>query len=496
MKKIILALAFGFCLLQACTSPVSRAGDAPKINDPKVIGIYPNTPFLFAVPTQGTRPIEWSAEHLPDGLTIDKATGIISGTVGDKANHIVTITAKNKFGKATYELLIKIGDTLALTPPMGWNSWNTFADNISDSLVRQIADSLVATGMRDLGYQFINIDDFWQLVERDEKGHLQIDKTKFPNGIKPLADYIHSLGLKIGIYSDAAEFTCGGVAGSYGYEEIDAQDFADWGIDLLKYDYCHAPEDQKTAINRYSRMSKALRNTNRSIVFSVCEWGLRNPWEWASSVGGSYWRTTWDIRNTWMNDAYDNKNNSIMQILDINSELAEYAGPGHFNDPDMLVVGIPKNPHSMISHGKDYACTPIEHQSHMSLWCLMAAPLLSGNDLRNMTPEAKRILMNSEIIAVNQDRLGKQAVKIIDEGDIEVFAKPLYDGSVAVGLLNRHDSEVKNVAVSYDELGISGEITVLDLWANEEVGTCDESLEMPVKPHECVVVKISQKKNN
>lgn len=300
---------------------------APKINEPSVIGNYANTPFLFAVPTSGERPVIWTAKGLPTGLTIDPSKGFITGTVKEKGEYKVEITAKNKLGKCSKTLTIKIGDLLALTPPMGWNSWNTFTRRLSDSLVRQIVDTMVSTGMRDIGYQYVNIDDFWQLLERDKNGNIQVNKEKFPNGIKALAEYIHARGLKLGIYSDAADRTCGGVAGSYRFEEKDAKDFADWGIDLLKYDYCRAPSVKDTAIFRYSRMAKALGKTNRSIVFSVCEWGRLEPWTWAASIGGNYWRTTWDIRNAWDAKQYDSGHNGIMQILDINASLADYAGP-------------------------------------------------------------------------------------------------------------------------------------------------------------------------
>jgi len=480
----------------------------PKINKPSVVGNYPNTPFLFAVPTSGKRPIEWLASKLPEGLSIDSKTGFITGSVEEPDTFEVEITATNELGSDTKPLTIVIGETLALTPPLGWNSWNTFTDQISDSLLRQIADSLVSTGMRDLGYQYINIDDYWQLVDRDANGKIQVNKQKFPKGIKAVADYVHSKGLKLGIYSDAACLTCGGVAGSYGHEVSDANDFADWGIDLLKYDYCYAPSPRDTAIERYSRMAKALRNTRRSIVFSVCEWGGRlvefdgvkfvdsesndgrRPQEWAAQIGGNSWRTTCDIRNIWNADTYGIAINSIMQILDLNAPLDEYASPGHWNDPDILVVGVKPVSSSPVFPKGYQGCSDVEYRSHMSLWCLMASPLLCGNDLRSMDAATKKILLNPEIIAINQDELGKQAKRIIDNGDTEVFAKLLSDGAWAIGLLNRNDNQEKTIRINWDDINLSGKISVRDLWQRKDLGAFPEGFEAKVPVHGCMLIKV------
>ena len=276
---------------------------APSIHPPRVIANYTATPFMFYIPTTGQRPMEWSAEKLPKGLKLDSKTGIITGTVASEGEYMVTLKAKNSQGTCTQKLEIHIGDDLLLTPPMGWNSWNTFGQHLTEELVLQTADALVANGMRDLGYSYINIDDFWQLPERGADGHIQIDKAKFPRGIKYVADYLHERGFKLGIYSDAADKTCGGVCGSYGYEEMDAKDFASWGVDLLKYDYCNAPAGRVEAMERYAKMGKALRATGRSIVFSVCEWGQREPWKWAKQVGGHLWRVSGDIGDVWDREA-------------------------------------------------------------------------------------------------------------------------------------------------------------------------------------------------
>lgn len=501
--RIITVLIIVTLLTGGCSVEKGKKGLAPLINPPFITANYPETPFLFYIPTQGARPVKWSAEGLPLGLTLNTGSGIISGIVKEPGLYKVKICAENDYGRSESILNINIGDLLALTPPMGWNSWNTFDVNISDSLIRQTADSMVSTGMKDVGYQYINIDDLWQLADRDKNGKIRINMEKFPHGIKAVADYVHSRGLKIGIYSDAADLTCGGVAGSYGYEEQDAMDFAEWGIDLLKYDYCNAPPSRDTAIIRYARMANALKKTGRSIVFSICEWGEggipphgqaggRKPYEWAASVGGNYWRTTLDIRNAWLLDVYNAGSNSIMQIVDMNAPLADYAGPGHWNDPDMLVVGIDTSKSTVVSRAGARGCSIEEYRSHMSLWCLMAAPLLAGNDIRNMNADVKEILTNSEIIAVNQDTLGKQAKKIRDDGDQEVFAKPLADGSWAIGLLNRHDTEDKTIRINWNELEIDGKWRVRDLWNHKELGPFRDYFESIVMPHQCVVIRISK----
>lgn len=408
----------------------------PCINSPDIIGNYPSTPFLFYIPTTGQRPMKWSIEGLPKGLKLDSRTGIISGTVTSKGDYSVTLKASNALGTSEKKLVISIGDELLLTPPMGWNSWNTFGAHLNEELLLQTADAMVENGMRDLGYSYINIDDFWQLPERGANGHLQIDKTKFPRGIKYVADYLHQRGFKLGIYSDAAEKTCGGVCGSYGYEDTDAQDFADWGIDLLKYDYCNAPVDRVEAMERYAKMGKALRATNRSIVFSVCEWGQREPWKWAKQVGGHLWRVSGDIGDIWEREARQQGGlRGILNIIEINAPLNEYAGPGGWNDPDMLVVGIGGKSLSIGYESEE--CTLEQYKSHFSLWCMMASPLLCGNDVRNMNDSISQILLNADLIAINQDKSGKQANRSIRSDYYDIWVKPLADGRKAVACFNR-----------------------------------------------------------
>ena len=497
MKKILIYSFFLF-FITSCNIDISNKEKVhpgifeglPRINKPSVVGNRPNTPFLFAIPTSGRRPIRWSINNLPEGLKIDPNTGFITGLIKKAGKYEVQITARNELGRDKKKLLITIGDTLALTPPMGWNSWNTFAKNLDEQLVKNIADVMVTSGMRDLGYQYINIDGFWQLPERDKEGNIQTDKEKFPGGIKALADYVHARGLKLGIYSGAAELTCGNIAGSYGFEDCDVQAFSGWDIDLLKYDYCNAPPEKDSAITRYTRMHEALIKVNRSIVYNICEWGPRMPWTWAADIGGNYWRTTWDIRDTWDNKGFSSHKCGIMQILDVNGELDEFAGPGHWNDPDMLIVGIYGKGKATSNNELAKGCTDEEYRTHMSLWCLMASPLLCGNDLRSMNDVTRETLMNPEIIAVNQDELGQQAKKIIDNGDTEVYCKTLADGSFVVGLLNRNDEMAQKIKVDWDYLKIKGKYVVRDLWLRKDLGRFSESFETEVPVHGCIVIRI------
>ena len=336
---------------------------------------------------------------------------------------------------------------------MGWNSWNKFACNVSEELIKQIADAMVTSGMKDAGYQYIVIDDCWQ-VDRDNQGNIIADAKRFPSGIKVLADYIHAKGLKFGIYSDAGTLTCQKRPGSRGYEFQDARQYASWGVDYLKYDWCSTSTQNQQA--SYSIMRDALSKSGRPMVFSLCEWGSSKPWLWARDVG-NLWRTTGDIQDCW-DCRRDWGGMGFVHILDLQNGLESYAGPGHWNDPDMLEVG-------------NGGMTTTEYRSHFSLWCLLAAPLIAGNDIRSMSPEIAEILTNKEVIAVDQDALGLQGRRVKREGELEVWARQLADGSRAVALLNRGATETK-ISVSWSDLGYPGYLpaAVRDLWARKDLG--------------------------
>jgi alpha-galactosidase len=367
---------------------------------------------------------------------------------------------------------------VALTPPMGWNSWNKFGCNVSEDLIKSMADGMVASGMKDAGYQYVVIDDCWQ-VSRDVDGNIVADATRFPTGIKALADYIHSKGLKFGIYSDAGEKTCAGRPGSMGHEYQDALMYAKWGVDYLKYDWCHT--GKRNAEEAYATMRDALKAAGRPIVFSMCEWGTSKPWLWAADTG-NLWRTTGDISDHW---AGKNKwpdggccSLGVLDILDLQVGLDSFAAPGHWNDPDMLEVG-------------NGGMTATEYRAHFSLWCILAAPLIAGNDLRNMTPEIKETLTNKEVIALNQDALGHEGSRVWKDGDLEVWSKQLKDGSRAALLLNRGGSEAE-ITVPWETIGYPGDVSasVRDLWAHKDLGKFTGKFGAKVESHGVVVVSI------
>ncbi len=501
MKKILPVL---FLILFSIHSFAQNLFDgAPVFHGAKVVGNYPGTEFIFSIPVSGERPLMYNAIGLPEGLTIHPSTGIIIGNVPNKGEYKVTITASNSKGKATEELKIIIGETLCLTPPMGWNSWNVFASEIDEKLLMEIADAMVSTGMRDLGYQYINIDDFWHADFRDSiTGKPMVDAKKFPHGMKYLADYVHEKGLKLGIYSCAGNLTCGRRFGGYGYEEIDAKTYDEWGIDLLKYDYCHAPISRKAATERYTKMGDALKKSGRSIVFSVCEWGLRKPWKWAQQAGGNYWRTTPDIFDVWNHSSVWQY--GFMHILKKQKGLEKYAGPGHWNDPDMLTVGNYGTGKATSWNGKFKGMTDTEYQTEMSIWCLLNAPLLSSCNLGKMNEATLKILTNPEIIAINQDVLGEQAKRVSKAGGVWVYLKNLDDGKKAVGILNTSEKE-KTFELSTKMLDIQSIWQVHDVWQHKKAGILAPgakgetgeligggTITLTLKPHETVVLVLEK----
>lgn len=353
---------------------------------------------------------------------------------------------------------------LAQTPPMGWNSWNKFGCNVSDKLIREMADAMVSTGMQAAGYQYVNIDDCWQ-VSRDASGTIVADPARFPSGIKALADYVHGKGLKLGIYTDAGTGTCEKRPGSLNHEVQDAKTYASWGIDYVKIDWCNAegldPEVQ------YAKLRDALAQSGRPIVFSICNWGVKTPWRWGPHIG-NLWRTTGDI-----NDTYDR-----MSLIGFGQNgLEKFAGPGHWNDPDMLEVG-------------NGGMKRDEYRTHMALWALLAAPLLAGNDLRTMSPETKELLTNSEVLAVDQDKRGVQGHRVWEEGPLEIWVKPLADGSQAVGLFNRSESATK-MTLDFKSIGAPASAKVRDLLDHKDLGTMQNSYTAEVPMHGVVLARVS-----
>ncbi len=362
---------------------------------------------------------------------------------------------------------------LAATPPMGWNSWNRFGCNVSDKLVREIADAMVSSGMKEAGYEYVIIDDCWQ-AERHTDGNIVADARRFPAGMKALADYVHRKGLKFGVYSDAGSKTCGGRPGSKGHEVRDAKLYASWGVDYLKYDWCFT--EGQDAREAYQKMGRALRDTGRPIVFSLCEWGQSKPWTWAPGVG-QLWRTTGDIQDCW-DCSKEWGGMGVTHIIDSNESLYAHAGPGHWNDPDMLEVG-------------NGGMTTSEYRAHFSFWALLAAPLIAGNDIRRMSPETRAILMNREVIAIDQDPLGVQGRRVRDDGPYEVWSKPLAQGERAVILFNRGDVEAK-IAFTWEEVGYAGSsrAKLRDLWAGKDLGEFAKEHSAKVPPHDVLMLRM------
>lgn len=366
---------------------------------------------------------------------------------------------------------------LAKTPPMGWNSYNTYGIDINSKIVKSMADAIATNGMKEAGYEYIVIDDGWQ-IGRDTDGKIIANPDRFPEGIKYVADYIHSKGLKFGIYTDMGTKTCGGLPGSLGYEKIDAQTYADWGVDFIKADWCNT--DGLDTRTQYNILSDAIRATGRPMILSICEWGVSSPWEWGKGIG-AMWRTTNDIQ-----DCYDCVRNwggaGWVPIMEKNVNLAPFAGPGHWNDPDMLEVG-------------NKSMNSVECRSHFSMWCMLAAPLIAGNNITAMNDTIRDILTAPEIIAIDQDPLGIQGTRIKSENGLQVWQKPLIDGSIAVALLNVTKSSAQ-ISVTLEELGLKKGVnsTVRDLWNRKDLASIKDMYKTEVKAHGVVVIKVKGKK--
>jgi alpha-galactosidase len=481
-----------------------KPGPQPRINSAKTFGVRPGHPFLYTVAATGDRPMTFSASGLPAGLTLDPTTGRITGTLTTPGESVVTLAAKNALGTAERKLKIVCGPTIGLTPAMGWNSWNCFASAVTAEHVKAAADAMVKSGLINHGWTYINIDDFWEVNTRsrndptlqgpgrDAQGRI-VPNPRFPD-MKGLADYVHGLGLKIGLYSSPGPTTCGGCLGSYQHEELDAAQYGEWGFDYLKYDWCSygnvSRADNPTNATRlqiaqkpYRVMRAALDKVPRDIMFSLCQYGNESVWNWGAEIGGNSWRTTGDINDSWR---------SLDQIGFRQAGHEKFAGPGHFNDPDMLIVG-------MVGWGPRLhptRLTPNEQYTHISLWCLLASPLLIGCDMTQFDDFTMNLLSNDEVLEVNQDPLGRQAGRIKQEGTLEVWAKDMEDGSKAVGLFNRGEAEAP-VTVSWSDLGLqsppAGQV-VRDLWRQKDIGTFKDQFQAPVPRHGVVLVKVTPAK--
>jgi alpha-galactosidase len=536
MKLHFLLIAIvltGMCRLQAVETNTMvapyiltpPAPATPRINGADVFGARPGSPFLFTIPATGDRPMTFSADKLPRGLKLDAQTGRITGSLRMKTvlfffksskgsdNYEVTLHAKNSLGAADKKFRIVVGDQIALTPPMGWNSWNCFAGAVSEEKVKSAADAMVKSGLINHGWTYINVDDYWQNHReptsadlrgtfRDTKGTI-VPNSRFPD-MKGMADYIHSLGLKAGLYSSPGPWTCGGCAGSFGYELQDAETYAKWGFDYLKYDWCsYNPnmENQRGTTNYplsarnvvyapantqleklekpYENMGKLLRDQKRDIVFSLCQYGQGNVWQWGGSVDGNTWRITGDIMDTWRSMSGNGFNKD---------QTAPYSKPGNWNDPDMLVVG-------QVGWGRTHPSrlTADEQYTHISLWCLLSAPLLIGCDMTKFDDFTLNLLENDEVLAIDQDALGKSATCVLTNGDVRIYEKELEDGGRALGFFNLGSAPIQLDFNQLAAIGFTGKQHVRDLWRQKDLASVDAAngdLSMTIPAHGVMLYKL------
>ena len=501
----------------------------PAIHGAKVFGVRPGSPFMFTVSATGQRPMTFSADGLPTGLKMDAQSGQISGKLEKAGEYTVTLRAKNSLGSAQRQLKVVCGPLIALTPAMGWNSWNCFGAAVTAEKVKAAADAMVSSGLVNHGWTYINIDDFWELNERqsqrdatlggpgrDEKGFI-VPNPRFPD-MKGLVEHIHGLGLKAGIYSSPGPTTCGGCMASYQHEDQDVQKYVEWGIDYLKYDWCsysevantlalermgtnappqptnapggrrgrgpRAPLVHEDNVKPYALMGQILAKAPRDILFSLCQYGTDRVWEWGATVNGNSWRTSRDISDNWRSLSGNGFRLGGHE---------KYVGPGHFDDPDMMVLGYVD-----VGQGRNLhpaRLTADEQYTHMSLWCLLASPLLLGCDMTRLDDFTLSLLTNDEVLDVDQDPLGQQASPVFKSSDpqVEVWVKPLEDGSKAVGLFNRSESDT-TISAKWSDLKLTGKQTVRDLWRQKDAGSFDNEFSATVARHGVMLVKITPAK--
>lgn len=457
------------------------SGEA-HINGPAVVGVRPGHQLVYAVPCSGVRPMYFTAENLPEGVTLDSLSGFLRGTILHEGEYPVLLRASNSLGEDVKNFTIKVGKNIQLTPPMGWNSWNCWGLSVSDEKVRASARAMIESGLRDYGWTYMNIDDGWEASRRTGNAYL-LSNEKFPD-MNALSAYIHDLGLKIGIYSSPGPYTCGGFPGSYQHELLDARTWSYWGIDYLKYDWCsygqiaeneHDPDELQKP---YLLMRSALDQVHRDIVYSLCQYGMGDVSSWGAEVGGNLWRTTGDISDTW---------ESLKSIGFSQFKHSEYAKPGNYNDPDMMILG-------WVGWGPNLHPTrlsPDEQYTHVSLWCLLSAPLLLGNDLARMDDFTTSLLTNSEVLDVNQDQLCDQADRIYSKDSIQVWMKNMSDGSKALGFFNMEEKK-REITVSSRDLGLSGTYRARDLWRQEDAGEFTDEIHVNIYPHGVYLIRIRE----
>jgi alpha-galactosidase len=496
-----------------------RPGPEPRINGPRRFGVRPGRPFLYRIPCTGQRPMTFTVLDLPGGLRLDRQSGIITGSApSSRGDHVVTLRAENAHGTASKQFTIVVGDRLALTPPMGWNSWYTWYHKVTDGKMRQAADQMVATGMADVGYMYVSIDDCWMMQSAEgyemRKARLRsldvpavVGTTRGPGGefltnanfpdMKAMTDYIHGHGLRAGIYTSPGPQTCQRFEGSYGREKQDARQFAAWGFDFLKYDWCSYGEvyrermqagadDLQERQRPFRQMGTILAGLDRDIVLNLCQYGMADVWLWGQAVGGHCWRTTGDLGLT-----PGDRLPGFYKIAFSNMQHHAQAGPGAWNDPDYILIGyVGVPPSAGYREPRPTALTAHEQYSYMSLWSLMAAPLFFSGDMARLDAFTLNVLCNPEVIDVNQDALGRQAVPVSHTETSLVLAKPLEGGALAVGLFNLGEEEGVILA-TWDQLGLEGPQHVRDVWRHRDRDTTTGSVSYRVPPHGVMLVRLS-----
>ena len=447
----------------------------PRFNTTPLYGVRPGSPIHFRFGVSGEKPMKFSSDDLPKGLAINPDNGALSGKLDRPGSYTFTVKAKNAKGEQTQKFTIRCGSKIALTPPMGWNSWNCWGLSVTQDKVVSSAKALIEKGLADYGYCYMNIDDGWEAPKRNADGTIAVNE-KFPS-MKLLGDWLHSEGLKFGIYSSPGDLTCGGYLGSIDHELQDAESYNSWGIDYLKYDWCgygrkHATEPDRQTVASYVRpyllMERCLRQQPRDIFYSLCQYGMAEVWKWGHAVDANSWRTTGDITDTW---------ESLYDIgFGQQPDLYPYAQPGHWNDPDMLIVGKVGWSNNL----RDSRLTPDEQYTHISLWTLLASNMLIGCDIAQMDEFTVSLLCNHEVNAVNQDILGKQAQRVVLDGTIQIWSRPLSDGSYAVGIFNVGPSDTRvDFRKYFREMGIGSLQSVRDLWRQKDLSTTDVNYFIP-----------------
>ena len=453
----------------------------PRYNGPLVFGVRPGSPVIFRLAFSGDKPMRFAVEGLPEGVVLDPDKGVLSGSCQEEGDYPLVFTATNDKGSTSARFTLKVGPQIALTPPMGWNSWNCWGLSVSQEKVMASAAALINRGLADYGYSYMNIDDAWEAAERNPDGTISPNE-KFPD-MKALGDWLHSNGLRLGIYSSPGDHTCGGHLGSLDHEEQDARTFASWGVDYLKYDWCgyfkvfNPSKDHSTAayMRPYMKMQQYLREQPRDIFYSLCQYGMANVWEWGAFVDANSWRTTGDIRDEWGSMSGIGFSNQL--------ELYPYAGPGHWNDPDMLVVGKV----GWSDNLRDSRLTPDEQYTHISLWSLQAANMLIGCPIDQIDDFTFNLLCNNEVNAVNQDVLGQQAHRDDAEDGMQIWSRDLADGGKAIGIFNLNESSVPTyLKGALERIGVKAD-TVRDLWRQKDIST-EATYNIP--PHGVLYVKV------